>query len=302
MRKSLCTAAAAVVAMACASVALGHGFVGDRFFPPTIATDDPFAVDELTGPVVSEFKQPGTPAVWETDTDFEFDKEILPHFMLGLNDDSIYDKPSGQPGAGGWDNFTVIGKYELWHNDEHEAIITAGMQTVFGGTGTSNVAGHKNFNTYEPTLYFGKGFGDLPDSLPMLKPFAVTGVLDNTFPNKDYDDNQFQWGFAIEYSLPYLEDEVEDTGLPRPFRDMIPLVEISMDTNENRSESGQTTGSIYPGVLWETPYFQVGLEAIVPVNGHTGPHVGAILDFELYIDDLFPQIFGHPLFFGGQNE
>lgn len=284
-----------------ASIALAHGFVGDRFFPPTIVTDDPFAVDELTGPVFSEFKQPGKPASWETDTAFEFDKEILPHFMLGLSDDYIYNKPSGHPGAGGWDNFSVIAKYELWQNDPHEAIVSVGLETDFGGTGTSNV-GSENFNTYSPTLYFGKGFGDLPDSLPLLKPFAITGVLDNTFPNKDDDDNQFQWGFAIEYSLPYLEGQVEDTGLPRPFKEMVPLVEISMDTNENRSQAGQTTGSINPGVLWDTTYFQLGAEAIVPVNGHTGPHVGAILDVELFIDDLLPQIFGHPIFFGGQNE
>ena len=36
-----------------------HGFVGDRFFPPTIATDDPFATDELLLPSVSYFKSSG---------------------------------------------------------------------------------------------------------------------------------------------------------------------------------------------------------------------------------------------------
>ncbi len=33
---------------------------------------------------------------------------------------------------------------------------------------------------------------------------------------------------AIEYNLPYLQQHVKDIGLPRPFRDMIPLVEFSM--------------------------------------------------------------------------
>ncbi|MGA2230173.1 MAG: hypothetical protein ABSH22_04540 [Tepidisphaeraceae bacterium] len=295
--RALLACAAACAAVLPARFAGAHGFVGDRFFPPTIATDDPFAVDELTGPVVSIFKQPGTPSVWETDTSFEFDKEILPHFMVGLADDYIYNKPDSQSGAGGWDDFSVITKYQLWQNDEHEAIISVGLETDFGGTGTSNV-GSENFNTYSPTFYFGKGFGDLPDSLGVLKPFAITGVLANTFPNKDDDPNQFQWGFAVEYSLPYLEDEVEDTGLPHPFKDMIPLVEFSMDTNENRDQRGQTTGEIYPGVLWDTPYYQLGLEAIVPVNGRSGLHVGAVLQVEIFIDDLLPQLFGHPLFFG----
>jgi hypothetical protein len=285
----------------CSCLVYGHGFVGDRFFPPTIATDDPFAVDELTGPVVSIFKDAGKPAVWETDAGFEFDKEILPHFMVGLSDQYIYDKPDGHPGAGGWDNFSVIAKYQLWQNDAHEAIVSVGLETDFGGTGTSNV-GSEDFNTYSPTIYFGKGFGDLPDSLAVLKPFAVTGTLANTFPNKDDDANQFQWGFAVEYSLPYLEGEVEDTGLPHPFKDMIPLVEFSMDTNENRDQRGQTTGEIDPGVLWETPYYQLGAEAIVPVNGHSGPHVGAVVQMEIFIDDLFPKVFGHAVFFGGKND
>jgi hypothetical protein len=298
MRKRFFACAALVLA---APLAGGHGFVGDRFFPPTIATDDPFAVDELTGPVVSVFKNPGDPAVWETDTAFEFDNEILPHFMVGLSDDFIYNKPDGHPGAGGWDDFSVITKYQLWQNDEHEAIVSVGLVSEFGGTGTSNV-GSDDFNTYSPTLYFGKGFGDLPDSLSMLKPFAVTGVLANSFPNKDDDANQFQWGFAVEYSLPYLEDQVQDIGLPRPFRDMTPLVEFTMNTNENRQQGGQTTGEIYPGVLWDTPYFQIGAEAIVPVSGHSGPHVGAVLQVELFIDDLLPQIFGHPVFFGDKND
>ena len=76
-----CIAAIAVFPPRCA---FGHGFVGDRFFPPTIATDDPFATDELSLPQVSIFKDPGKPATWELDSGFELDKEILPHFAVGL--------------------------------------------------------------------------------------------------------------------------------------------------------------------------------------------------------------------------
>jgi hypothetical protein len=282
-----------------ARFAAAHGFVGDRFFPPTIATDDPFATDELSLPTVSIFKNPGQPATWETDSGWEFDKEIFPHFALDFSDDYIYQKPSSQPGAGGWDNFDIGAKYELWHCPEHEAIVSVGFETDFGGTGSSNI-GVDNFNTYTPIFYFGKGFGDLPDSLNALKPFALTGTLGNSFPNKTADPNQFQWGLALEYSLPYLEQTVTDTGLPHPFKDMIPLVEFAMSTNENRDQHGQTTGTIDPGVLWETPYFQLGAEANIPVNGETGPHVGVTVNLQIYIDDIFPKVFGHPLFGGEQ--
>ena len=38
----------------CSTVpALSHGIVGNRFFPATITTDDPFAADELSLPTVS---------------------------------------------------------------------------------------------------------------------------------------------------------------------------------------------------------------------------------------------------------
>src|SRR5579864_5253278 len=70
-----------------AADAQAHGFVGDRFFPPTIATDDPFATDELLLPSYSHFKNAGSPAVGISDFGFEFDKEILPRFALGISGD-----------------------------------------------------------------------------------------------------------------------------------------------------------------------------------------------------------------------
>src|ERR1700744_4467217 len=77
--------------------ARAHGFVGDRFFPPTIATDDPFATDELLLPAVSYFKSAGSPATATTDGGFEFDKEIFPHFALGVSGDYLHVKPDGEP-------------------------------------------------------------------------------------------------------------------------------------------------------------------------------------------------------------
>jgi outer membrane receptor protein involved in Fe transport len=40
-----------------------HGFAGDRFFPATISTDDPFGASELSLPTFSEIRQPGPPPV-----------------------------------------------------------------------------------------------------------------------------------------------------------------------------------------------------------------------------------------------
>jgi hypothetical protein len=279
-----------------------HGILGNRFFPPTIATDDPFAVDELAFPTVSWLKNPadsGDPSNHETDAGFEFDKEIFPHFAMGVSDTFIWQKPHAAPSVYGWDNLTLTAKYQLWENPEHEAIISVGLEADIGGTGSRHV-GRDSFSTISPTLYFGKGFGDLPDSMGALRPFALTGTFDQSFPTSASDSNAFEYGFALEYSLQYLQQNVRDIGLPEPFKNMIPLVEFSFSTPENRSDKGLTTGTINPGVLWETAYFQLGVEANIPINARSGSHVGVTVQMWIFIDDIFPRTFGHPLF-GGQS-
>jgi len=276
---------------------LAHGFVGDRFFPPTIATDDPFAVDELSLPSITAFGDPssdGVPATREVDWGFEFDKEILPHFAIGVSDDFISQSERGQPSTYGWDNIELTAKYELWHNDPHEAIVSAGLIADIASSGTENVS--DSFSTLAPTVYFGKGFGDLPETVNFLRPLAVTGELGESFPTSSDAANQFQYGFAIEYSLPYLQEEVKDIGLPSPLKDMIPVVEFALATDENRATGGLTTGTINPGVLWQTPWCELGAEAVIPVNGRTGSRVGFTVDVWIYIDDLFPKVFGYPIF------
>jgi hypothetical protein len=269
-----------------------HGFVGDRFFPPTIAMDDPFATDELLLPSVSYSKNADNPPVATTDVGFEFDKEIFPKFAFGVSGDWLNQKPDRAPSSSGFDNFTLSAKYELWQNDPHEAIFSIGGEWEIGGSGSKQV-GADSRSTFTPTIYFGKGFGDLPDGLKYAKPFAITGTLGEDLPNSA-DPNSLEWGFALEYSLPYLQSQVKDVGLPEPFKNMIPLVEFSFDSPQNR-DGGKTTGTINPGTLYETKYFQIGAEAIIPVNSATGSRLGAILQVQIFLDDIWPKWFGHPI-------
>jgi hypothetical protein len=292
---AMCAFLGAIVATE--KIVQAHGFVGDRFFPPTIATDDPFATDELSLPSVSYFDSPN-PLTHTTDIGAEFDKEIFPQFAVGIADDYLEMAQSGDDTIRGWNNIQLSAKYQLWQNDPHEAIISAGLLTNIGGTGGTNTS--DRFSTFIPTFYWGKGFGDLPDSLEALQPIALTGTLDNTFPTSANNPNVFDYGMAVEYSLPYLQQHVVDIGLPEPLKNMIPLVEFAFTTGENHGLQGQTTGTINPGVLYETPYCQIGAEAVIPANSATGPHVGVIVNLQIFIDDLFPKLFGHPLF-GEQN-
>jgi hypothetical protein len=282
-----------------ARFANAHGFVGDRFFPPTLTTDDPFAVDELALPSITLFNTPA-PESRTFDAGFEFDKEIFTHFAIGISDDYSTQNGHGNPSAYGWSNIELTAKYQLWQNDVHESIISIGLVADIAHTGNVNTS--DSFNTLEPTIYLGKGFGDLPDSLSALKTFAITSELGQSFPTSAAASNTFDYGFAIEYSLPYLQSQVHDIGLPHPFRDMIPLTEFSFSTAENRDGRNTTTGTINPGVLWETPYFQLGAEALIPINHDSGAHVGVVIQMWIFIDDIFPKLFGHPLFQGTTHE
>ena len=242
-------------ALACAlallpTVAHGHGFEGDRFFPPTIQTDDPFATDEFSVGVQSFNNPPGddgTPKTREIDVSSEFDKEIFPKFALGISGTNIHLNAQGNqaPSQDGFDNITVSAKYQLWENGPHEWILSFGGEADLGGTGSRSL-GVDSFTTYTPTLYFGKGFGDLPNELRYLKPFALTGTLGVSIPghssNPDGSLNSdvLQWGFALEYSLPYLQQHVEDIGLTKPLSDLIPLVEFTNSTPLNRQPGPST--------------------------------------------------------------
>jgi len=91
--------------------------------------------------------------------------------------------------------------------------------------------------------------------LPWLRPFAVTGNLSVDVPTKTQsagipNPNNFNYGFALEYSLEYLQHHVQDVGLTAPFDRLIPLVEVSFTTGLNRGAGGQTTGTIQPGIIW----------------------------------------------------
>src|SRR5277367_2140385 len=117
-------------AMACAIVILttptlvrAHGFEGDRFFPPTIQTDDPFATDEFSIGFQS-FNDPaggdGTPKTREIDVSSEFDKEIFPKFALGISGTYVNLEPNKHtddgsappPSQDGFDNLTLSAKYQ----------------------------------------------------------------------------------------------------------------------------------------------------------------------------------------------
>ena len=92
-----------------------------------------------------------------------------------------------------------------------------------------------------------------------------------------------------------------DIGLPDFANHLISLVEASLQTPvSNTLSSGTvTTGTINPGVIWVGDKFQVGVEAMIPVNHQSGSDVGAIGQIHFFLDDIFPNSIGRPIFGNG---
>jgi hypothetical protein len=298
--------------------AYGHGFAGARFFPATLSTDDPFVADELSLPTVSTIETPDGGGTRQTDISVDIAKRITPQFAIEIGETLTALNPHEGRAVNGFGNLELSGKYQFLKNDAHEAIVSLGLGVEIGGTGSSSI-GADSFSTLAPGIFFGKGFGDLPDVLRFLKPLAITGLASVGIPTSastrsvTVDDRTgereveierhpdvLEWGFALEYSVIYLQSQVQDMHLPAPVDRLIPLVEFALETPLNRGARGQTTGTINPGVIWAGKYFQVGAEAIVPINERTGTNVGVIAQLHFFMDDLFPHSLGRPLFGGNK--
>jgi hypothetical protein len=285
-KRALAGALASSSFLGMSSPACAHGVIGQRFFPATISTDDPFAADELALPTITSFDH-------ETDVDFDYSKTILPGFAIEVGLGHVDARPPGEARQRGFGNLEISPSLELYRNPAHEFILTVGVGWEVGGTGSRRVA--ERSSTYTPTIKFGKGFGDLPDSLKYLRPLAVTGTVGYAIPGGGDEPNSIEWGGAIEYSLLYLQNNVRDEGLGNFVSHLTPIVEFALSSPTDR---GGTTGTINPGLLWSGQYVQLGAEAVLPVNKASGHGVGFVAQLHFYIDDLFPHSLGRPIFGG----
>lgn len=286
-----------------------HGFAGDRFFPATLQTDDPFVADEMSLPTLT--KNPiDTTGRESYSVEADIAKRLTPDLGITAAYQWNYFQPKGAPPQYGFGGLKTGIQYQLFINGPHEVMGLLGLSANWGHTGAVNHGGAPDHTTLNPTFDFGKGMGDLPDSLTWLKPFAITGNLSLGLPIKinsagTLNQDVFNAGFAIEYSLEYLQHHVQDIGLGAPFDRLIPLVEITSATPLNRgfnratrSTNGTgfaTTGVVAPGVIWAGQYFQIGAQAIIPYGEGQGHGVGALLQLHFFLDDLFPNSIGRPL-------
>ncbi|HLX02463.1 MAG TPA: hypothetical protein VKS80_10125 [Trinickia sp.] len=297
LRTAVCSAVGAAACLAGSPAADAHAVVGDRVFPATLTVDDPGVGDEFDTQF-GHIKSPDANGdnMNVNTVSYEWDKLITKNLAFSVSSEYVSQNDPDGGSAKGWDNVTLGAKYLVYANARHEFMASVGLLAELGGTGAKSIA--TPYSTFTPIVYFGKGFGDLPASLGYLRPFAITGQLgpNLTTASSDQGPNSFGWGLTLQYSVPYLQNQVKDLGLPQPFSNLFLVVEAPMSTCTAGACAGQTTGTINPGVIWLNRYGQFGVEAEIPVNRLTGNHVGVLFEAHLYFDDIFPNSLGKPLF------
>src|SRR4029077_16559264 len=79
------------------SGASAHCFVGARFFPATLATDDPCIQDEMSLPTVAWFKTGDVPPASEVDIEVDISKRITEDFGVTIGDTWSHIRQPGGP-------------------------------------------------------------------------------------------------------------------------------------------------------------------------------------------------------------
>src|SRR6202521_2659676 len=284
-------------------------YVGDRYFPSTLATTVPTAADFYNPPYFVKLPDTSTtPSTREFDIPTTYSRLITKDWSVFFTETFRIIEDSNRGTRSGFDNLVIGTQYQLYTNPEHQFVVTVGGTAAIGGTGAPGIA--SSFSTLTPTIYIGKGFGDLPDSLAWLRPLTVSGTVAVAVPTESFtltslgtinrpsaDAGAFtslstlptgpttlaetvnpkilQLGFALEYSLvtnQYTGPNRTGTRYPEGW---VPLVEFTTATPLNGPLAGRTTGTVNPGVIWVNRYLQVAAEAIIPIDAHSGRDIGA---------------------------
>jgi hypothetical protein len=301
----------ALAATAAAQSADAHGIAGNRLFPGTLGFDDPAVADEFAvQSAVNPKRQAEGAEVRDTATNWSFMRLLTPDLAAGINSGYIHRGRDGFPSSSGFDQTSLTLKRQLYKDEAHETLVAASLTWGIGRSGAQGV-GASNPDTIVPGITFGRGFGDLPDSMSWLRPFGIAGAASLEIPlartstglGVDPDTGIFgqvvtrnvetlHWGFALEFSTLYLTKRF--TGGPpkeEPLNQLVPLVEFAFESPRGE----KTKANMNPGFAYVAQTWQVAVEAIVPLNSEAGRGVGARAQLLLFLDDLAPSLFGKPL-------
>jgi len=293
-----------VAGLAGAAPVWAHGTVGDYTFLEPIVADDANPKNEF------DILRPQ----WTRSADgrnfslgFSFEKTLVPApdsmsngakggglVSVEIGSAWVYNSPKAGAPASGFNEMEILPKWAFWTVPEREFRLSIAAKLIVP---TGNAAVEDQHHTQiGPELLWAKGFGqDLPEKgfLKYFRPFGIQGDFGYTPAVGGATLHEMFADNVLEYSLPYLSNNVKDIGLPWPVRNMYPYVEFNYDQLIT-GPSGQTFPQINvtPGLAFMNYYIELSVATQLAVNQATVPnnHATIIGLLDLFIDDIVPQV------------
>src|SRR5260221_2650249 len=104
-----------------------HGIAGNRFFPGTLAFDDPAVADESILPLFSSSKQPDEGGdVVDKRFSWSIFRLLTPTLGVGVDSGWVHRDWSSARSSG-FDTTNLTVKGEIYRNDLHETLVSAGV-------------------------------------------------------------------------------------------------------------------------------------------------------------------------------
>ena len=278
------------------AAALAHGVVGDYVFIEPIITQDPTPANEL------DILQPS----WVRSSDANtysiassmekvlwIDNNYMPRFSVGGGSSWSYVSPYQGRSLNGLDDLTLFAKYAFYYSLEHEFLMSIALQLQVP-IGDKDIQA-ENHTSMGPVFLWEKGLGDLPDRsvLKYLRPLGVQSDFGYIPALSGHTNHHMFSDAVIEYSLPYLSNNVKDIGLPRPFRNMFLFNEINYD-QLIAGPSGQTFPTLLatPGIAYISYHFEVAVATQFALNNASRPgnHAAVLGLLDIFYDSLLPKL------------
>jgi hypothetical protein len=170
-----------------------------------------------------------------------------------------------QTSASGFTNLGLGYKRVLITLPRHEFVFTV-SPTLEVPVGSSSV-GSESHPRAGGDVLFQKGFGDLPDSLSMLRPAGIEGDAGWESKVTGARDDLLSADFEVEYSLNYLDANVAPGSVPHALRDLTPHLdfEYAQYLSAHRNSS-QPDFELTPGLAWLNSTFEINLGVQVALN------------------------------------
>jgi hypothetical protein len=274
----------------CSSPAIADD-AGKRDFPATLVVEEPQVETEFV-PQVAHYGNANNAR--QTDLGSELSVQLTNPFAVVVH--PVFTVL--HPGGSGFQNLETTLKYQFIADPDREIVFSAGLSNEWSGIGARRVDADP-FSTVTPTLFFGKGAGDLPETWSWARPFALTAqagfivptasksLANDAGPEDPFQPNPYRVGLqgSFQYNLVYASEYVPGLNVPKAFAALVPLVEYAFDIPvANNGAHLPAVGTINPGVLWCHGNIQIGLEAIVPINRDSGRHPGVRLQLAYAFD------------------